>query len=482
MEEGRTMRRSLSILLLLLTLAACASQRLPAATPAQPLPHNGLIVYTTTLPPETSGLPARLDLGVADDQGRQVHTLDGPESTLPLSTYQMNTRAPNKAIYRAQEAYWLVDAAQATISQLPISGTSILGPSSRRANRGRRWMIMAESPYLQPGPGAPDQILVDLERGSAVDLVALTKATRFLDVALSPDEAYLLAIIDYQTLALIPTAEPEKWWMVNVSGGNLTAEFSPDSQWLIYPDIQDQKVEWLMAPTDGSPPKPVPHQSGAPRFMHDPNLLLSRRGNGLSVIELGTNEQRILVPATANPTRPTLIFLSDTDDTLLFWQEDIWHFVDLRTGAATPLPELAGAVPRSPEGRPWVVFGTAMGGDVIYSVPTRIIDLHTGAITTLDDPDPQRMNDIIDVAPDGSAALIRDRFGVQVFNSDGSIHRISRLQQPLARFSPDGRLILLANTMYNPLPAPGPITIFGRDGQLIQTLEVPGMDPVWLEQ
>jgi hypothetical protein len=475
------MRRPLSILFLLLGLAACSVQSVPAALPAQPPPHNGLIVYTASVLPANTGAPTQINLGVADDQGRQIPTLTIPAGAVPLATVPMNTRAPNKAIYWTQEAYWLVDATKGTATQLPISGTTSLVPSYRRANQGRRLMILTSSLYQQV-PGVQGQILVDLERGTAVDLVALTKATRFLDVTLSPDEAYLLAIIDYKPLALIPTAAPEKWWVVNASGGNLTAEFSPNSQWVIYPDVEGQKVEWLMARTDGSLTQPVPNQSGSPRFMHNSNLLLSRRSNGLSVIELGTNEQRILVRATANPDRPTYIFLSDTDDTLLFSQEDIWHFVDLRTGTATPLPELAGAVPRSPEGQPWVVFGTPMGGDVIYPVPTRIIDLHSGAIVTADDPDLNNAGGVIDVAPDGSAALIRDRFGVRIFNSDSTNHRISRLQQPLARFSPDGQRILLANTMYNPLPAPGPITIFDRAGQLIQTLEVPGMDPVWLEQ
>jgi hypothetical protein len=436
-----------------------------------------LIVYTASVLPENPGAPIQIDLGVADDQGRQIRSLILGEGSVPLAAVPMATRAPNKAIYQIGESYWLVDTAQATATHLPISPTTDLVPY----HSGRRWMILSSARHKW-GLLGPRRVLVDLERATAVDLVALTHARQYLHTTLSPDEAYVLAIIDHKTLALIPTAEPEKWWMVDVSGGDLTAEFSPDSQWVIYPDVQGQKVEWLMARTDGSLAQAVPAQSGDPRFMHDPNLLLSRRSNGLSVIELGTNEQRILVPATANPTRPTLIFLSDTDDTLLFWQEDIWHFVDLRTGAATPLPELAGAGPRSPEGQPWVVFGTPVGGDVIYPVPTRIIDLHTGAIVTVDDPDLNPAGGIIDVAPDGSAALLSDRFGVRIFNSDGTSHRIARVQQPLVRFSPDGQRILLANTMYNPLPALGPITIFDRAGQLIQTLEVPGMDPVWLEQ
>jgi hypothetical protein len=483
------MRRALAILFLLLTLAACASQRLPATqgvptlgptpVPAPPAPANGLIVYARSVAPGRPYEPLLSDLVVVDELGRE-------QRTLPITNVidGFATRAPNKAIYRTTEGYFLADAALGTIQSLPMTQPAPLIPLVPR-QIGASQILMEERYGGGVSISSRVHYLVDLEHGGVVELNALLNFpdNARLNPMLSPDEQYVLAHIHPTGLALIPTADPASWRMLATSDVIFGASWAADSRSVIYTGGNGQVIGLRRISVNGGPPELLANGRVNPwSKLHDPTKIMLSDAQGLIILDLASGKQRHIEQCAGN----SQIVMSDTDDRFLCTTDYSkgWQFIDLSAGSVTGLPELASSMPYSLGYQRWAVFGTPLGGYEIAPMPTRIVDLHTGRIVArMDD------NAIIDVAPDGSAALVESNIAypdtLWLVNRDGTHQLIdNRALGAGASFSPDGQFILSTNTVYDAdaTPVPAPISLLDRSGKLIRTLEIPGIYPIWLEQ
>ncbi|HYF61476.1 MAG TPA: hypothetical protein VD886_01600 [Herpetosiphonaceae bacterium] len=478
------MRRPFSILLLLLSLAACANPPEPAALPAPAIPaaplSGGLIVYARSVAPGPTYEHRQSDLLVVDELGHE-------QRTLPITNVIQGfaTKAPNTAIYRTTAGYFLVDAALGTVKSLPMAQRHPFGalvPADHPAALGTRQMIMHISTIDPLSNPSPVNYLVDLERGTAVELNALLNARDGdnLTVILSPDEKYALVSGIGQQLALIPTADPQSWRTLATDDWHSDAVWSADSQSVIYTGRSGTDERLLRVNIAGGTPATLfEGQVYALRLLRDSNHILLSDDQGLLILDLASGARRRIDRCAAQ----FQLMMSDNDETLLCpgeYEQEGWDFVDLRSGSATLLPELAGSVPRSPEHQRWAVFGTGFVRHAIIPKPARIVDVRAGRIVASSADD-----DIIGVASDGSAALVSNEYlgrKVWLYGSDGSGRLIYQAdQEATASFSPDARFILLSNTLYATNPAPGPISVLDRSGNRIRTLEIPGIHPLWLE-
>jgi hypothetical protein len=483
------MRRPFTILFLLLGLAACAAQDIPTAMPPAPAvpPLHGGMIYTQVMkikldPSVHQGWEQQVSRAVVvDEHGQLVHTL-------PLSNTiaSFPTRAPNKAIYQTAEGYFLVDAAQGTLQRLPMSQTNPnipLIPSSLLNHLGRRWMLMEERRGGILHVPSRVTYLIDLERGTAVDINALMDTQFGLGsfLQISPDENYLLAPVESKGWALIPTAAPERWRILSNSEAFSQVGFAPDSQSILYTTSNGVDSDLILARLDGGQQTTL--ISGA--FdgwisLRDPNQILLAMAGGLLKFNLSTGERHSIDQCAESAQ----IIMSDDDTHALCSASYMsgWQAVDLATGAVTALPELEWSGPRSASHQRWVVFGTLLGGDVVYSRPTQIVDLHTGRIVVR-----VEHSKIIDVAPDASAVLVGDdrlsNNTLWLYNSDGTSYVINDTRlSARAQFSPDGQQIAVSNLRYQLIPFGNPIRVFDRMGLPVRRVGRNGIDPVWLER
>ncbi|MBA3468770.1 MAG: hypothetical protein H0T53_03910 [Herpetosiphonaceae bacterium] len=477
------MHRPFLILLVLIAISACAGQTVPAPPTSTPVPESpvgSLIVYARSVAPGPDYEHYQSDLVVVDEAG-QV------QRTLPLTNVLdgFATRAPNQAVYRTSEGYFLADAARGIVQSLPMTQAAQFAPLVAD-QLGVRYMLMVESFGGPVSPSSRVNYLVDLERGSMVELNALFNGqTAYgLTLILSPDEEYVLAIIENHGLAVIPTADPGRWRTLARNDSYLTAAWSADSQSIIYA-IRTSTDEPLMRVgiAGGTPTTLLEGRVSGWQMLPASNRLLISDDQGLVILDLASGEQRRIEQCAANYQ----LIMGASDENLVCpggYLRD-WYVIDMRTGSATLMTELEGSTLRSPEYQRWAVFGTVTGGDVIMSMPTQIVDLDTGRIVVRIEN-----SDIIDVAPDGSAVVVYDEENswpgsirpIWVYGSDGSSQLLhSGLAVAAASFSPNGQQILVGNSVYDTDPVLGPISVFDQKGKLIRTLDISGISPLWLE-
>jgi hypothetical protein len=482
------MRRALAILFLLLTLAACASQRLPATQgvpapdPAPAARLHGLIIYARAIKtsPDTKHLQS--DLAVVDEHGRLLHTL-------PLTNvlYGLELPVPNKAIYSTLDGLFLVDAAHGSVAHLPITRTNALRSLSV-AKLNDRWLLLTDQPRGDWDTGPHASILVDLEGSTAIDLNILLKSRDRLPVVVSPDNQTLLAFYGEGRVAMIPSAHPAQWREVAYTDWLSSAGATNPAQALIYRAGQSTPGDssltrhagdlLLIHGADGQPA--LLNSRSDWTAMNDPHQILLHEKQGLVMLNLTTGERRNLNRcADAHQ-----IIMSDTDERFLCsaGYGMGWQFIDLSAGSATPLPDLEGSTPLSSTGQRWAVFGVQLVGSRRRDVPISLVDLHTGRIVTS-----LEKSRVLDIAPDGSAVLVADysryqQKNIWLMSSDGTNRLIyDRPREADVRFSPDGQQIIISNTRAETWPMVGSVRVIDRTGQVVLSLERFGVAPLWLK-
>ncbi|MGH2530737.1 MAG: hypothetical protein ACRDJW_00395 [Thermomicrobiales bacterium] len=386
---------------------AAQGEATPAASDCAATEPSGLIVYQAWNEADAS---LTGEVVVADPAGEELHRV-----SVPGLTRVWSTPMPGRALVTdEQDRLHLLDAEAGTVTALalPEGGGNVLptgGPAFSHG-QGTRYVLLSNARQDQAA-------LVDLETGTATDLVALTGEEFVVFGMISADDSHA-AVTFGDSAYLIPTANPASFRKLggDLRGGN--AVLSPDSESVVhYQQAGEDRFELVVEDLDGSNSQVVVTHDTPPagQFAGSSERLLVRTIDELLVIDLTTGDERQLLDEYVMPW----IIAPDGDRVLVASGEEVlsetdldgaWVWIDIDTGEMTVIEELDNHRPvRQGGDLRWIVlvghaFYSGQGGeeDLIYGV-----DLMTGDVQELFAAPPDESYAPPSIAvPDGRYALL----------------------------------------------------------------------------
>ncbi len=344
------------------------------------------------------------ELLILDAAGREVQRIRLPSEPTLRGAFaaQMSSRA---MVQTAEDGWCLIDTARGTAEELdiPLENSDNLVPNPwGLAQSGKRFLILAS-------PRGDVAYLVDVEDGEVTDLLDLDDDIRVMySGQFSPDDGYLALLADAD-LWLIPTADPDDARRLG-DGQVFSASFSSDGKQIAYVQRDEGEFQVVVEQVDGSGSEVVEEGERifACSFVPGQQQLVLVREDEVSLLSLRDGREQELLEFEGQPAgRP---WFSPNGRMMLFGyqgeDENVWHFVDLKTKTEEELRRLEGYFARfaNREHR-WLFFreDLAIGDEIDFAA----LDLESGEVQRIRDLDDETfLFNITDLSADGELALI----------------------------------------------------------------------------